>query len=328
MNRVAFILPYFGSFPNYFNLFLKSCQENRDLCDWILFTDNRTKYPYPFNMHVHYISWEEMRKLFQKKFDFPISLENPYKLCDYRAAYGFIFEPYLRGYEFWGYCDCDLIWGKFSVFLKDTILDCYDKIFNLGHCTIYRNTYKNNRIFFSEIFGKKRYKEVFSNPENVSFDEEYQQSINTIYDLLKIPVFEKSFAANLFTKTTGFCLTKLKETKDGYKVECKRKNFFVWNNGHLVRYVINKKNFTQKEYLYIHFQSRPMNIKFDSVNISEFKMIPNAFERLEINENEISNYNIKQIRTKNFSLHYIRLRSKNLITKVKRHLEKTAKRRG
>ena len=28
--KIAFILPYFGEFPNYFKLYLKSCEFNKD----------------------------------------------------------------------------------------------------------------------------------------------------------------------------------------------------------------------------------------------------------------------------------------------------------
>lgn len=43
-NRVAFIIPYFGKFNNYFPLFLKSCEANADLCDWLIYTDDKTEY--------------------------------------------------------------------------------------------------------------------------------------------------------------------------------------------------------------------------------------------------------------------------------------------
>ena len=38
----------------------------------------------------------EIREKIQSKFDFKISLEEPYKLCDYKPAYGYIFEEFIR----------------------------------------------------------------------------------------------------------------------------------------------------------------------------------------------------------------------------------------
>ncbi|WP_333562533.1 DUF6625 family protein, partial [Lactobacillus amylovorus] len=45
MKKGAFIIPYFGHFNNYFQLFLNSCKYNSNY-DWIIFTDDRTKYDY------------------------------------------------------------------------------------------------------------------------------------------------------------------------------------------------------------------------------------------------------------------------------------------
>jgi hypothetical protein len=49
-------------------------------------------------------------------FDFEISLERPYKLCDFRPAFGEIFAEELAGFDFWGHSDLDLIFGQ----IRDT----------------------------------------------------------------------------------------------------------------------------------------------------------------------------------------------------------------
>ena len=53
-----------------------------------------------------------MKERIQRIFDFPISLERPYKLCDYKPSYGEVFKDELAGYDFWGNCDIDLVWGN------------------------------------------------------------------------------------------------------------------------------------------------------------------------------------------------------------------------
>lgn len=65
MKKIVFIIPYFGKFNNYFQLFLNSCQYNADLCDWIIFTDDRSKFEYPNNVFVHYTEWEEIKNIYQ-----------------------------------------------------------------------------------------------------------------------------------------------------------------------------------------------------------------------------------------------------------------------
>ena len=37
VGKAIFIIPYFGHFNNYFQLFLNSCAYNRDF-DWLIFT--------------------------------------------------------------------------------------------------------------------------------------------------------------------------------------------------------------------------------------------------------------------------------------------------
>ena len=38
MKKIVFICPYFGAFPNYFNLTLKSIEYNKTI-DWLIITD-------------------------------------------------------------------------------------------------------------------------------------------------------------------------------------------------------------------------------------------------------------------------------------------------
>lgn len=41
--KVAIILPYFGKLPNYFQLWIKSAEMNKDF-DFLIFTDNTNVY--------------------------------------------------------------------------------------------------------------------------------------------------------------------------------------------------------------------------------------------------------------------------------------------
>lgn len=315
MNRIAFIIPYFGHFNNYFDLFLKSCECNKETCDWLIFTDDTTKYDYPENVKVKYISWNDMKDLIDYKLGFKI--ERPYKLCDYKPAYGLLFSEYLKNYEFWGYCDTDLIWGNLRKFITLELLNNYDKIFNLGHCTLYRNNDRINRLFLSQLNGKELYKEVFGKENNVSFDEEYNESINNICLQNKIRMFTKSYAANTYMKTSNFRLTYLDSNKHTYLTEKKSKSFFVWRAGDLLRYIYKNGKWNQEEYLYIHFQSRKMKNCIEHPTASSvYKIIPNSFEKLEV-EN-ITENNINIINTKHFNLHYFRLRFRNLWIKIKK----------
>lgn len=99
MKKGVFIVPYFGKFNNYFQLFLNSCKFNKNY-DWLFFTDDKTVYDYPDNVTVKYTSFEEIRSFIQSKFDFKISLNYPYKFCDLKPMYGYIFSEYIKEYDF------------------------------------------------------------------------------------------------------------------------------------------------------------------------------------------------------------------------------------
>ena len=70
-SKVTFLIPYFGKLPNYFDLFLKSCEFNRNYL-WIIFTDDTTERRWPSNVLHVAMSFDELKKKIQSKFDFEI----------------------------------------------------------------------------------------------------------------------------------------------------------------------------------------------------------------------------------------------------------------
>ena len=182
-NKILLIIAYFGKFHNYFDLFLKSCEWNPDV-NWLIVTDNKAEYDYPENVQKVENTFEQLKEKIQSLYDFPVVLEKPYDLCDLKVAYGEVFQNYIKGYDFWGYCDCDVIFGKISDFLTDQLLEKYDKLLMRGHFTLYRNTADINRMYRNPIDGVEQYKIVFSEPGAHHFDEglpELVPGINRIF---------------------------------------------------------------------------------------------------------------------------------------------------
>ena len=123
MNKhsVALILPYYGKFPNYFPLWLKSAGANPSFT-FMIFTDiDMSGYNIPPNVQVHHMTFEDIKKMISPHLDFDFVCDTPYKLCDYRPMFGLIFEDYLSGYDFWGFCDSDVIFGDMSKYINDDI---------------------------------------------------------------------------------------------------------------------------------------------------------------------------------------------------------------
>ena len=134
MKKIVFIVPYFGKFNNYFQLYLDSCGKNKKI-DWLIYTDDKTKYNFPDNVKVKYISFKEIKEKIQHKFPYKVSLERAYKLCDFRPLYGYIFEEDIQDYDYWGHCDTDMIWGNIEKLLFPILnKKKYDKcIFGYSH---------------------------------------------------------------------------------------------------------------------------------------------------------------------------------------------------
>ena len=168
MNRIKLIVCYYGKFPEWMNVWLKSCELNSNI-DFMIVTDIKLG-ELPSNVTILNIGFNELKKHFSNVLGFEVSLETPYKLCDYKPVYGKAFQKELDGYEFWGCCDIDLIWGNISKFITNEILDKYDLIGKYGHLMIYRNNEKMNNLFMQKG-GTFQYKTVFINDNNYSFDE-------------------------------------------------------------------------------------------------------------------------------------------------------------
>ena len=73
MKKILFICPYFGAFPNYFNLTLNSIKYNPTI-DWLIITDITKQYDYPNNVKIINMKFEELQKKVQSCFNFKINL--------------------------------------------------------------------------------------------------------------------------------------------------------------------------------------------------------------------------------------------------------------
>jgi len=190
MKSILIIHMYFGTLPNYFKFWLKSCEENRDI-DFLIVTDNEIKTSSK-NIIIHKSSLPEIKKRAQRLLAIPVSLYKPHKLCDYKPLFGLLMQEFSSKYDFWGYCDSDLIFGNIRHFLTDDVLSNFDYILGMGHFHIQRtDDPKFERIWksargvgdnayyeagfdparFMELNNGPEWKECFESPANHIFDE-------------------------------------------------------------------------------------------------------------------------------------------------------------
>lgn len=278
--KCVLILPYFGNFKNYFELFLKSCEKNPKF-DWLIITDNLYPYCYPKNFIIKYMSFGSFREYVQRKFDFPISLDKAYKLCDYKPAYGYIFEEWIKEYDYWGYCDCDLLFGDLTPVLN-LLKKGYDKLFTAGHLTIYKNTRENNRIFMSRLDkGNYLYQQAFSNPDIYAFDEVcYAISVHSLFEQEKTKLYEADLSYNCSTKHYNFCRTTYSSSEKRWIEEKTKNDQIYWNDGKLYRLINYQGQVVAQEFIYLHLQMRQMEYDSSLLLYNVIKIEPGHFKQV------------------------------------------------
>lgn len=169
--KIAVLICYFGKEPWYFKYFLWSCRFNSSV-DIILISDIQFKDSIPDNVTVHKKSLDDIRLLCEKQLLMPIALDRAYKLCDLKPAYGIIFKDLIKGYDFWGHGDCDVIYGNIRRIITDAILKTNDIIcvrqeYVTGFFTLFRNNETCNNLFRES----PDYIKVFQSNTNYCFDE-------------------------------------------------------------------------------------------------------------------------------------------------------------
>ena len=264
---IALIVPYFGSFPNYFHLWLESAKRNSDI-DFIIVTDNKKLMGGGTgNIKIISSTLLEVQKRANAVFKMQCKMQTPYKLCDYKPAYGLIFADILRGYDFWGYCDIDIVWGDLRKFITDDLLEQYNRLFNLGHLTLYRNDAKTNKVFMKRLTGVHyTYKEAFNLEYNIGFDEKgclAGLSKNGNY----LQYDNNDNIADIWPDTVRF------RTFHTYYSDYD--HVYSYENGKVIGHFFNGGRIVRKEFMYIHLQKRKMMVlNHDDTN---YLIVPNSF---------------------------------------------------
>lgn len=167
MKSIVIIFPYFGKLPVQYGMWRASALCNPSV-DFMFFTDADVETAE--NIIVHKMQFSDFQQIAQKAFDFPIVLDRPYKLCEYKQAYGYILQDYIKEYDFWGFGDLDLVYGDIRSFITDDVLT-YKFLLGWGHLTLLHNDEDTNTYFMKQIPGYQSYKDAFTTSKITFFDE-------------------------------------------------------------------------------------------------------------------------------------------------------------
>jgi hypothetical protein len=248
MTRIIIIGTYFGKWPTWFPAFLLSCAKNLTI-DWLFLTDCEIpQVTYP-NITFKQMNLQQFNDLASKQIGFRIQ-KDVYSQVDLQPAYGEIFKENIKGYDFWGHCDIDLVWGDIRRFITEEILMNFDivscrKDFLAGHLTLWRNKSEVNTLFRSV----PAYQDIFSSREHHGFDESI------------ISIFLKRLIASGRKEIRIYWPEQMVAGFFGESTP----NGWYWENG---------KAFDAKkhEQVYIHFQHWKKNVNCINFQVGEEPM--------------------------------------------------------
>lgn len=280
-SRCMLILPYFGKFNNYFPLFLRSCGANPSF-DFLIITDDATPYDYPTNVHVVRMTFAEFKAKAAQKLGFEPCLPSPYKLCDFKPAYGLLFEEYLDGYDYWGHCDCDLIFGNLDKFVTPILDKGFDKVFAAGHLTIYRNNKDNNRRFMKPLSGELIYKQAFTTDRIFVFDEDNpdpdknpdRKNVHSIFLQDHASIYTEDLSMNVSMLFSKIVRSYYSPEIRNFKRETYIPARYYWKDGNIYSLSLTSdKKIICKDYPYMHFHSRILRVSRDVFRDSIFEIL-------------------------------------------------------
>lgn len=162
---------YAGKLPWYFDFFLHSCKYNLTI-DFFVITDNVYLKPIPNNVKIIYMTMQDLSALATEKMGFANYIEDPYKINDYKPAFGLLFSDILNQYDFWGFSDIDVIYGNIRLFFENSLLKKYDFMtvrhdYTAGCFSLFKNNETMNNIFKKS----RDYKKIFLSNRHFCFDE-------------------------------------------------------------------------------------------------------------------------------------------------------------
>ena len=268
-NRVCILIPYFGKFPNYFNLWLSSAKQCSKI-DFYIITDTvifEDKYN---NIHFVKDSLEEIKNRASNILGFDCILDTPYKLCDYKPFYNLLFPNISKKYEYWGYGDIDLIYGNLNHLFELGLFDKYLVVFKLGHLSFIKNDPRCN-IF--DLVDNPILKKVYSSNNPFYFDERDYSRYNLLSKKYPDLIYDNYLDIADISPVYSF----LWPPEEQYKTLTPIKHIFKKEkDGRLTGYYLENNTIYQKEFLYIHLIKRKMRNKLKNVP-NEYYIVPCRF---------------------------------------------------
>lgn len=261
-HSIAVVIPYFGRWDEWAPLFFETVRKNASV-EFLLFTDCDMEALTAPNVRVTSLSFDEYVATVNERLGTTFAPDNAYKLCDLRPLLGCIHRPEFDGFDFYGWCDVDLLFGDIRSFYTDEILDRYDVLSThghriSGHFALFRNT-QRNRAMYRRIY---RWEEALRRREFVGIDE---HGITNAYLMTVFDRFNEKFnrhVANPLTRAVARRRRRRLLLKEQYttpflphpwldgSLDSAQPDEWYYRDGHITN---NRDG--EREFIYLHFMN-------------------------------------------------------------------------
>jgi Family of unknown function (DUF6625) len=264
---VLILAVFFGPLPPWFPLWLESCRRNPDF-DWLVVADaDCSGYDRPPNVRFRRMTLAEFGARMSDALGIEAPALTPYKVCDFRPAFWALLDGDDAICEFWGHCDLDVIFGDLRRFITPEILARHDKIFTLGHLTLYRNGDFANRMFQKPHPGLD-WRAVLTDPRPRGFDEHI--GVGLLWRAHRARLFkDESLVADIDPALARF------ERVAPFRND--RDQLFFCNRGRVFRIFWRRGRKYAEEFLYIHFQKRKAFSALVPAGTESYVLAPGGF---------------------------------------------------
>lgn len=277
--KIHKFIAWYGTVPNYFQLYLDSLEINKDILKVYFISDiDLSSYKMPENfiyirldkIHIKNRLSALLYKTYRKDVNPDDLLQNNYKLVDIKILYPILFDDLIKEYDiketdYVGWGDCDLIYGKISNFLD--LKENYGIIGGWhGHFTaiINNDNFKNNFKTIPNYFDI-----VTDNRKTYIADEiAYREPLKKYLADNNIKMF---YINRYFCDIVPPCFYHL--SRPNYK-DCDNNFYDLYNPTKTIKHLyfdkINSKlivtytNGETRETIYGHLQKRKMELPFSS----------------------------------------------------------------
>jgi hypothetical protein len=156
MLKKIFLLDIFNRQYDWMDKYIANCNmQAKDGWDWIIITDQEIQGG--GNVKVVSMTRTELERRIKDKLDIEVDLIGKQRIdgraiSEFHPAFGLIFEDLILGYDFWGYTNNDVIYGRLSHFVTDEFLNDLDIFGNdpeqmNGIFSLLRNIPEVNNLF-------------------------------------------------------------------------------------------------------------------------------------------------------------------------------------